>query len=247
MCCFTGPVVSVSNTSIFARDAGEGRQYLAYSMMMNSAKEVAMVLPLPVPAKSAEDAVSFIDLSGYAEFFDDLFETMGIETTRAASDHETKVATLSLKVQQVGSFEASFVPSIADFARLDERFRLPAETWDKLPAYRDYGFAVFKLKAGAQTIHPMAFRFPRTDATALYFPTVHIHDGTVHEQAEFDHILYAQMGARLGAGDWNESPGHANGHVDIARTAGMVAGDQHLYCHQLHGKLPNQDTVLKLG
>lgn len=249
MCCFTGPVLSVSNTRIFARDAGDKRQYLAYAMNLNTAKEVAMVLPLPVPAKSPEDAVKFIDLSGYPTLFTDLYNM--IEHPKAAAalpgERSSKRPEPQLIVQSVGAFDASFVPSIADFARLDERFRLPAGTWDKLPAYRDYGFAVFKLKAGEQHFHPIAFSFPRRDDTTLFFPTVHIHDGTVEIKANFDHSLYAQLGKQLGAKGWEESPGLANGKVDIKRAMELVAGDQHVYFQFLRGRLANQDTWLKLG
>lgn len=247
MCCFTGPVLSVSSTRIFARDAGEKRQYLAYAMDLNTTKEVAMVLPLPVPAKSAEDAVKFIDLSGYPTLFTDLYTMMHPPSAAALAPGEENTKSASLAVQSVGAFDASFVPSISDFARLDERFRLPAGTWDKLPTYRDYGFAVFKLKAGKQVVHPMAFSFPRRDDTTLFYPTVHIHDGTVTEKANFDHYLYAQLGKQLGAKDWEESPGHANGKVDIKRAMDIVAGDQHLYFQSLRGQLANQDTWLKLG
>ena len=250
MCCFTGPVLSVCNTKIFARDAGEKRQYLAYAMDLKTAKEVAMVLPLPVPAKSAEDAVKFIDLSGYPTLFTDLYTMMDFPkpgTSKSRGERSIEAPEPILVVQTVGAFDASFVPSIADFARLDERFRLPAGTWDKLPAYRDYGFAVFKLKAGEQHFHPMAFSFPRRDDTTLFFPTVHIHDGTVTEKANFDHYLYAQLGKQLGAKDWEESPGHANGKVDIKRAMDIVAGDQHVYFQSLRGRLANQDTLLKLG
>ena len=105
---------------------------------------------------------------------------------------------------EVGSFVASFVPTVKDFSRLDEQFRLPDGTWDKLPAYKDYGFAVFKLKKGEQKVHPMAFEFPRADKTRLFFPTVHIHDGKVHDQAGFDHVLYCQgVDTRM---RWRESP-----------------------------------------
>src|SRR5207248_7445223 len=95
-----------------------------------------------------------------------------------------------LNVVDVGSFEASFVPTIPDFERLDERFRLPTGTWDQLPQYKQYGFTVFKLKPGAKVIHPMAFEFPRAAPARLFFPTVHIHDGKVHDTATFDHALY---------------------------------------------------------
>lgn len=248
MCCFTGPVLSVSSTKIFARDAGDKRQYLAYSMDLNTTKEVAMVLPLPVPEKSPEDAVKFIDLSGYPTLFTDLFNMMDFPAPPGTrSKNKPAAAAAPLAVQSVGAFDASFVPSIADFARLDERFRLPDGTWDKLPTYRDYGFAVFKLKAGEQHFHPMAFSFPRRDDTTLFFPTVHIHDGTVTEKANFDHYLYAQLGKQLGASGWRESPGLANSKVDIKRAMELVAGDQHLYCQFIRGRLANQDTWLKLG
>jgi hypothetical protein len=60
---------------------------------------------------------------------------------------------------------------VKDFSRLDERFRLPVDTWNQLPAHHDYGFAVFKLKPGVATVHPMAFSFPRRDQKTLFFHT----------------------------------------------------------------------------
>lgn len=248
MCCFSGQVRSVSRTAIFARDAGDGQQYLAYRMNLHADQEVAMVLPLPVPAKSPDDAVKFIDLSGYPEFFTALYAAMEYPQPKSLPETlgPTRSAQPKLEVVKVGSFEASFVPTIADFTRLDERFRLPAGTWEKLPSYRDFGFAVFKLAAGKQQIHPMAFRFPRRDASTLFFPTVHIHDGTVQNQAMFDHDLYAQVG-KEGAGMWNESPGLAGRHVDIKRAMGLVDGQQHLYHRSMKGLLPNQDTLLNVG
>jgi hypothetical protein len=127
-------------------------------MSASSEKDVAMILPLPVPGNPADDAVKFIDLSEYPKIFEDLYKFVtfgdGVPLGLGADD---------LAVHEVGAFEASFVPRMADFARLDARFQLPAGTWEKLPAYRDYGFAVFKLKAAERDIHPMAFSFPRRD------------------------------------------------------------------------------------
>jgi hypothetical protein len=56
-------------------------------------------------------------------------------------------------------FEASFVPCVRDFARLDDRFWLPSAVWDALPAYADWGFAVFKLnkQATLRKVHPFSF------------------------------------------------------------------------------------------
>jgi hypothetical protein len=108
---------------------------------------------------------------------------------------------------------------------------------------------VFKLKPDVALLHPMAFSFPRADASTLFFPTVHIHDGQVHEQAEFDHRLYTQVGDKHipVADQWDESPAHAQTRIDIKRSAGLIVGDQHLYCRTMRGKLPNQDTLLKFG
>jgi hypothetical protein len=152
-------------------------------------------------------------------------------------------------VVQVGNFESSFVPAVKDFARLDERFRLPTETWNKLPQYGAYGFAVFKLKPGLTTLHPMAFSFPREDPNALFFPTVHIHDGKVHSRANFDHTLYCQPHGdhhlALGGG-WEESQGHASRFMRVNKTKGVVEDHQHCYKRELHGEMPNRDTLVKI-
>lgn len=104
-------------------------------------------LPLPVPPASPDDAVRFIDLSGYPYFFEAL--DSGFPAHRSLGRGPSRGATMSLAptlvAHDVGAFEASFVPALADFDRLDARFRLPPQTWGSLPSYRDHGFAVFKL------------------------------------------------------------------------------------------------------
>ena len=191
--------------------------------------------------------MTFISLEAYPQFFKDV--ERGFPEPRSFSLGPTGRAPASapakkLAVIQVGSFEASFVPGIADFARLDERFRLPAGTWEKLPAYRHYGFAVFKLQSGAKTIHPMAFSFPRANISSLFFPTVHIHDGQVHERGDFDHILYCQRGegdaTRLT--EWVESPQLARNFVNVPLTKDIVAADRHCYRKSLRGLLENRDV-----
>ena len=253
MCCFSQPVKSVRATNIFARAGAEDRQFLAYSMSLEAPKDLAMILPLPVRTPAGEKDVEFIDLKRYPDLFKDLdkgfpalysFGGGGGSIKRAAGPAPAK-----LEVVRVGNFEASFVPTINDFSRLDERFRLPRETWNKLPQYESYGFAVFKLKPGAATIHPMAFSFPRRDANALFFPTVHIHDGKVHSKAAFDHALYCQPHPDQHLeliNDWQESRGHARSFVAIDRTKGLIVPNQHCYKRELRGELPNQDIYLKV-
>jgi hypothetical protein len=95
-------------------------------------------------------------------------------------------------VHSVGSFEASYVPTLGDMDRLDKRFRISDEIWRALPQYASAGFAVFKLKPGNHTVHPMAMKFATAEPGSIFFPTVHVHDGALHDTAKFDHALYFQ-------------------------------------------------------
>jgi len=249
MCCFSQPVISVSATNIFARPTEEGRQFLVYSMTLSARKDLAMVLPLPVKVGTDEKGVTFIDLNGYPDFFTDLLK--GFPMPVASADVRSRgmanaTASAKLEVVLVGNFEASFVPTLKDFSRLDERFRISDSAWKQLPDYRDYGFAVFKLKSGESKTHPMAFSFPRRDTKALFFPTVHIHDGTVHSKAKFDHTLYCQPGEqeRPEIHQWQESNANAGRFMKVDKTKGLILADQHCYQKQLHGMLPNRDTVV---
>ncbi len=246
MCCFTGDVDSVSTTQIFARPTDKGRQFLVYHMQYSAKEPLAMVLPIPTSADSAEDAVKFINLEKYDNFFADLHNGFprpkSFRGVPAAGAVPPPLA--ELPVVEVGSFEASFVPKIADFARLDARFRLPDGVWDKLPAYKKFGFAVFKLKEGNPKLHPMAFEFPRASTRSIFFPTVHIHDGEVHAQAEFDHMLYLQpTGSRAPRG-WEESPQPAGMFMDVKKSQGVISGDEHVYRTPIRGEQKNQDTMV---
>src|SRR5262245_11392401 len=250
MCCFSRDVKLVADTNIFARASKDNRQYLVYSMRIDAGEELAMILPIPVPKNSPDDAVTFINLEKYPNFFDEM--RLGFPEPRAAGslggakDAPKVKEDKPLKVVEVGSFEASFVPAIKDFRRLDERFRLPTEVWDKLPQYKDYGFAVFKLKKGAQKVHPMAFEFPRADAKSLFFPTVHIHDGKVHPKAGFDHTLYCQTssGETLPMTDWKESFGLAQQFMKIDLAKGLVDGESHCHMRTIRGTQKNEDVLV---
>ena len=245
MCCFSQSVDSVTGTNIFARPTKDGRQVLVYSMTLKTKLDLAMILPIPTPKASKEDAIDFINLEKYPDFFEDMhrgFPTRGVDPGRKKDDAPT-LSDKPLKVVEVGSFVASFVPTVKDFSRLDVQFRLPPGTWDKLPAYKDYGFAVFKLKKGEQKIHPMAFEFPRADARRLFFPTVHIHDGKVHDRAQFDHTLYCQnvdTGMR-----WLESPQPASFFMKkLEHAKDVVDAKNHVYMKRLGGMLKNEDTLV---
>ena len=137
------------------------------------------------------------------------------------------------------------MPSIADFRRLDERFRLPTEVWDKLPAYKDYGFAVFRLKTGEHKIHPMAFEFPRAEPKQLFFPTVHIHDGTVKAKARFHHMLFCQKSADENLMRWEESTRPAGMFMkNLDAAQGIVDPAGHCYKKVMIGDLKNEDVLI---
>lgn len=256
MCCFSRPVRHVSQTQIFARSAADGRQLLVYSMNVDLAEDLAMVLPLPTPPAPAEDAVRFVDLSAYPAFFADLREgfselmlpqAKGGPAMRGGPER-------TLEVHAVGEFEASFVPSLGDFGRLDERFRLPPRVWEKMPQYHDHSFAVFKLRRTGglfgwlrrqRTIHPMAMEFPRRDPRSLFFPTVHVHDGEVHAEAQFDHSLYCQPDKELELLlDWERSREPLGRIMDVDRAAGTIDGAAYGYRQVMLGTAPNRDVVL---
>lgn len=261
MCCFGGrggALRYVGKTNLFARATGE-RQLLVYSMNVAAAEPVAMILPLPVPPGPPEDAVRFIDLHGYPRLFTDLdagFPDLMLPKSRGLLARNA-APQRTLVVHRVGDFEASFVPTLADFARLDPRFRMSDAVWRALPQYADWGFCVFKLidlrrgwfgRTRPRTIHPMAFEFPRREPSRLFFPTLHVHDGEVHPRAEFDHTLYYQaeraLQPTLAAWMDQTSPTSAAAFVDVARTAGIVDGAAPVHRMFVTGTQPNTDVLL---
>ncbi len=247
MCCFSGSVDRVSATKIFARLLAPGRQGLVYQMSLKSRQDVAMILPLPVVPGTQGDAIHWVDLSQYPQFFSDLDRGFPVSKSDSRKDWGAPPAGAALPVVEVGNFEASFVPSLADFHRLDERFRLSDVAQGDLPEYLGWAFAVFKLKAGDRKIHPMAFSFPTAAPRRLFFPTLHVHDGKVHDFAEFDHVLYAQphLTQELSFLAWTESDLLPPSFMDQALSKDLLSLDHHVYRRSLHGRLENEDTWVR--
>ncbi|MFO0746433.1 MAG: hypothetical protein U1F43_12265 [Myxococcota bacterium] len=259
MCCFSGPVRWVGQTRIYARATDARRQLLVYGMSFDSAADVAMILPLPVARDGGprvdDDALRFVDLSPWPGFFDDLALAFPAELARGGAPFLAPQAKRqTLAVHRVGDFEASYVPTVADFARLDARFRMPRAVWSALPAYADFGFAVFQLgattapsfwpwrrKAAPRTVHPMAFEFPRARPGEVFFPTLHVHDGRVRADAVVDHTLYLQAAA---APDGWVASSAALGALVAARVPGVLDAAAPAFKKDLGGRLPNRDVTL---
>ncbi|MCJ8331169.1 MAG: hypothetical protein HRT89_05130 [Lentisphaeria bacterium] len=251
---FTGEVGLVSDTSIFARLSGNGKQYLVYQMKYQADTEVAMVLPLPVPKGTAEHDVNFLPLDHYPKFFlemrelfvePDPHEELNLSTSFRAA------AGAMLQVQNVGNFEASFVPSISDFERLDPRFRIDPSLWQELPDYSDYGFAVFKLKPviGELGVHAMAFEFPTRWPDELFYPTVHLHGKRVWAYDYFDHSLFFQTNDQVFSSTYYFDVSYENANELMHppgsdETHGIVDLDQRVFRIVLDGAYTNQDTLI---
>jgi hypothetical protein len=238
MCIFFPAIGSVEKTRIYGRLI-DGRQVIAYQMHLSADEPVAMILPVPVANPTDFE---FIDLSSHSRFFAYLDSCFPSEPVAAAE----APAGATLKVERVGAFEASFVPTKEDFDRLDPRFRLPDPVWRDLPNYDGWGFAVFQLAAGDRRRHPMAYQFETSNPRAIFYPTVHVHDESVPKRADFDHYLYTQ-GAK-GASGWvqgEDPPGH---HAHFFESedpgGGLVHPELPLLRNRLTGELPNVDTWL---
>ena len=273
MCIFSRSVAYVGGTHIFARRVSPDRQTLVYQMELTLDKPVAMILPLPVALPSRESDVHFVSLKEYEFFFQDVAQLFyaprppGMESMRGGGMAAKSAPRLI--VQEIGDFVASFVPTQADFRRLDPRFVLRPDVWKQLPMYSDYGFAVFQLKAPDKIraeegegmgrgrgmrggsakvqVHPMAFSFATRYADRLYFPTVHIHDEQVHPTDDFDHTLYAQPSAahhnaRDEAQDrWQKAVRQPQETVRIVDAKGMIDDKGMVLQRRIAGKYKNAD------
>ena len=173
MCVINGPVTSVNATKILAIPSNDGtRQFTVYANKVDTAADNAMILPVPFP-----DSVKFHDLSTYSEIFADLDKCF--ESTQRLSRRLSNSRSV-LAVHRVGSYEASIVPSLDDFDRLSDTFKLSLDVATMLTA--DYtsiqgspaGFIVCKLNQGAHDYHPFAYSHNRP-CEKLFIPTKHFH------------------------------------------------------------------------
>jgi len=246
MCIFTGSVKNVSTTKIFVADVDDGQHGCVYSMKAGIKTPVAMVLPVPVKDQKQE-AITFINLEKYPKFFKDLEDCweqyLGDMMVGCAGGTRSR----SLKVHDVGQYIASFVPSVAYFAKLHAKFRLSTKLISKFTGYQKFGYAVFQLKdsANESDFHPMAFRYTPAQQKQLFFPTVHVHDGeTYHKEEHFDHVLYAQPETYADRNYWEKNYFVPEQSVKIELTHGLVHPTRPMFKTSLFGEKKNNDYIL---
>lgn len=205
MCIFSREVKSVSATKIFASIAyadlpwiGPGRrpyvrQTLVYENQYAASDELAMVLP--IPAALGSSSIELIDMSSRRKFFEALEALFSDPYTKSLGGRGRFMTRGGpLPVISCGDYLVSICPRQEDMKQLHPMFQVDSDIWDdeSLQHYRSYSFVVAKLKAGTQKMSPLAFSFVSKLASAVYFPTLHVHDGRLPARAEFDHTLYLE-------------------------------------------------------
>lgn len=187
MCIITSTVDSVSTTRIYiSADHANRRQLTIYSNVVASPEENVMVLPVPNP-----DSVELLDFSHYPDFFTDL-KACFIERTQRSYTNNTFLvskSTNSLPVFRIGSYDASIVPSIADFPRLQIPMDRTLIPFLKSKYNAEFGFIICRLAPGKKEYHPFAYTHDQHSSYRLFIPTMHYHPGDYN--ADWDHLIYS--------------------------------------------------------
>ena len=199
MCIILARVESVSNTQLYISSSKtKERQLVIYTNKVTSPDSNAMILPVPNPL-----SVELLNFRHYKDIFEDCQkcfrhydDTRHLYATRSlacsASDSHRPV----LPVYTIGSYQASIVPSLDDFDRLNTNIlRVNPEVASLLRKTYDseFGFLVCQLKRGNHQYHPFAYTHSIHSNRLLFVPTLHYHLGEKGSSADWDHTIYSPM------------------------------------------------------
>lgn len=249
MCLFAVPVREVASTNIFASmrlyAAGLLSQTLIYEARVVTEQPNAIVLPIPVHPRFGAAGITLLDMSPIPDFFPRLVDLVGPPVPAASFGAFPGFGPAAevLPVHRVGAFHVSIVPTLGDFHRLSGIFALAFRTLEAVlrARYADHAFVVFQFVPGSPELHPFGLSFV-TRYAHLYFPTLHVHDGTCPMHAAFDHQLFAQ-GAQLPTmGD--RPVNHPEWRARILPRAPFIDGNDAIVSGVLRGVIPNQDTFV---
>jgi hypothetical protein len=250
---FVLPVQQVASTKIFAsmgpHAPGQWRQTLVYEAVVGTTGDNAMVLPIPVHRAVGAAGIELLNLSSVPAFFTylrDLLDSPLLVMGGMPSFGAPPAAAPPLPVYRVGSFDVSIVPTLADFGRLSGIFRLGLGALGPVLAqrYGDHAFVVYQIAEGTSLLHPFGVSFV-TRHDQLYFPTVHVHDGTAPLFASFDHQLFAQRSRLPEQGRAPAVSAYWTEHV--LSSAPFVEKYLSIQSGALRGQLANQDTFVELA
>jgi hypothetical protein len=185
-------VKDLSATKILAALLRGGRRQLTVyaNSVATAVQGSCMVLAVPNPG-----SVRLLDMSGYSTIFDDCLAM----TQRYSESYGSRGGTLSydsapLAVHSVGDYDASIVPALADFARLDPAsFTMAPEFlqfMDRTYAGTAMGFIVCKLQRSSSLKPYAPFGYVHDVSDHVFVPTMHFHirEGGVQSAGSGDNM-----------------------------------------------------------
>jgi hypothetical protein len=246
---FSTPVRIASTFNFFARAsrANPDHQFLACSFRYEAATPFTLIMPAPTPPDAPANAVRFINLSGYDEFFSDLrrgFPELTHDTGKQSFTDRLREKVRDWLDLDTTQIEFAFFPNRTVLADMRDRWPLSDAAWAALEPYAACGLVGVKLEAGANRLPPIAFEFPRRTPTELSFPTAH----NLTDPAAVRQALYAQTLKR--SAEWRMSASadddrhtlRARDFVKIDRTLGLIDPDQPIVSRRLNGPADNVDV-----
>ena len=66
----------------------------------------------------------------------------------------------------------------------------------------------------------------------------------MHANADFDHTLYLQPSGGRPPRTWDETPQPAAMFMNVEKSKGLIAADEHVYRLSIRGRQKNQDTLV---
>lgn len=186
MCITNGPA-ELSNTRILVIAGTNGRQLTVYQNSADTEIKNAMILPVPTT-----NGLELVDMTSYKDIFSKLskyFPTLSRSIYKGFELNSSDCDTL--KIHKVGSYQASIVDSLNDFARVDSSFRLNPNVKEILAThYPTFGFIVCQLVEGENDYEPFAYTHHIIDGK-VFTPTRHYHgDGPPEKISDWDHEIY---------------------------------------------------------
>lgn len=192
--CIMAWDANVSGTNIFAAVNGD-RQILVYQASVeyddNDGEDKNAII-LPVPGES--DDIDLVDMSGNEEFFETLNANFRRSTfgTRGVGEGDYLGGDF-LEVQDVGAYQVSIVPSVADLERINpDLFVMNDVTKNTIRANyaKGYAFVVAVLKPGR--FQPLCYTHKALPNGKVFVPTRHEH-GESKGRPSWDHSITVNL------------------------------------------------------
>lgn len=184
MCMTNGPA-KLSGTRILVIAGTNGQQLTVYQNSADTETKNAMILPVPTTR-----GLKLVDMTNYKDIFSKLSKYFP-NLSRSAYKGISLNSSDTLKVHKVGSYQASIVDSLDDFARIDSSFRLNLNVGEILKThYPAFGFIVCQLVEGENDYEPFAYTHQIIDGK-VFTPTRHYHgEGPPETTSDWDHEIY---------------------------------------------------------